>query len=96
MSQLNDRYAELFEIPSQEELEEEKSSGSREGNLDENTGGDQGYAWMGLLDVVSETLRTSWHDVLHISVIEFLNIAAYRKEKNRKEKEALEKWKRSN
>lgn len=96
MSQLNDSYAELFEIPSQEELEKEKSSGSGEGNLDENTGGDQGYAWMGLVDVVSETLRISWHEVYHISVIEFLNIAAYRKEKNRKEKEALEKWKRSN
>ena len=96
MAQLNDSYRELFEIPSQEELEKEKSEGSGERDVEESPRGDSEFSWMGLVDLVSETLRISWHEVYHTSVIEFLNIAAYRKEKNRKEKEALEKWKRNN
>ena len=64
--------------------------------MDEDSGRNSAFSWFGLVDIVSETLRISWHEVLKISVIEFLNVAAYRKEKNRKEKEALEKWKRSN
>ena len=63
--------------------------------MDENPRGDNAFSWIGLVDVVSETLRISWHEVYHISVIEFLNVAAYRKEKNRKEKEALERWQKT-
>ena len=96
MAQLNDSYHELFEIPSQEELEKEKASGNGERDVEESSGGDQGYTWMGCVDVVSEALRISWHEVYHVPVIEFLNILAYVKEKRRKEKEALEKWKMNN
>lgn len=64
--------------------------------MEGDRGTDSGYAWLSVVDIVSETLRISWHEVYHIPVIEFLNIAAYRKEKGRKEKEALEQWKRQN
>lgn len=96
MAQLNDRYAELFELPSSEDAKKEETDGGGEKDVDGDSGGDQGYSWMALVDIVSETLRIGWHEVYDISVIEFLNIAAYRKEKARKEQEALKKWKVSN
>ena len=89
MAQLNDSYSELFEISSS------KEEGYR-GSVEENTGRDTEYTWLGCIDIVSETLRISWHEVYRISVIEFLNMLAYVKEKNRKEKEVLEKWRRNN
>ena len=89
MAQLNDSHSELFEVPSS------KEEGYR-GSVEENTGGDTEYTWLQCIDIVSETLRISWHEVYRISVIEFLNMLAYVKEKNRKEKEVLEKWRRNN
>lgn len=89
MAQLNDSYSELFEISSS------KEEGDR-GSVEENTGRDTEYSWMGTVDVVSETLRISWHEVYRLPVIEFLNILAYVKERNRKEKEALKRWQQSN
>ena len=89
MAQLNDSYSELFEVPSS------KEEGYR-GSVEENTGGDTEYTWLQCIDIVSETLRISWHEVYRISVIEFLNMLAYIKEKTRKEKEVLEKWRRNN
>lgn len=64
--------------------------------MEENTGRDTEYSWLQCIDIVSETLRISWHEVYRIPVIEFLNILAYIKEKTRKEKEVLEKWRRNN
>ena len=89
MAQLNDSYSELFEISSS------KEEGDR-GSVEENTGRDTEYSWLQCIDIVSETLRISWHEVYRIPVIEFLNILAYIKEKTRKEKEVLEKWRRNN
>lgn len=89
MAQLNDSYSELFEVPSS------KEEGYR-GSVEENTGGDTEYTWLQCIDIVSETLRISWHEVYKLPVIEFLNILAYVKEKNRKEKEALKRWQQSN
>lgn len=45
--------------------------------------------------MVSETCRCSWDDVWQMSAIEFLNILAYKKDKTEKEKEEIEKWRRS-
>ena len=53
------------------------------------------WGWISCVDAVSETCRCSWDDVWQMSAIEFLNILAYRKDKIAKEKEDLEKWKRS-
>ena len=41
------------------------------------------------MDAVSETLRISWDEVLAKSVVEFLNILAYRKDKHNWEKESI-------
>lgn len=40
---------------------------------------------------MSETLRISWDEVLQKSVVEFLNILAYRKDKNAWEKDSIKK-----
>lgn len=43
------------------------------------------------MDVVSETLRISWDEVLQKSVVEFLNILSYRKDKAAWEKDSIKK-----
>ena len=40
-------------------------------------------------------MRCSWDVVWDKPAMEFLNTLAYRKDKDRKEKEALERWKRT-
>ena len=40
-------------------------------------------------------MRCSWDVVWDKTAVEFLNVLAYRKDKDTAEKEALEKWKRS-
>lgn len=39
-------------------------------------------------------MRCSWDDVWVKPAVEFLNVLAYRKDKDAAEKEALNKWKR--
>jgi len=40
---------------------------------------------------VAETLRLSWDDVLRKSIVEFLNILAYRKDKGAWERDSIKK-----
>ena len=40
-------------------------------------------------------MRCSWDVVLDKPAVEFLNVLAYRKDKDAAEKEAIEKWKRT-
>jgi hypothetical protein len=40
-------------------------------------------------------MRCSWDDVWHKSAIEFLNVLSYRKDRDREEKEAMERWRRT-
>lgn len=40
---------------------------------------------------MSETLRVSWDEVWQKSVVEFLNILSYRKDKSNWEKESIKK-----
>lgn len=45
------------------------------------------------MDNVSETCRCSWDDVWQMTAMEFLNIIAYRKDKNEEVKAQIERWK---
>ena len=47
------------------------------------------------MDRASETLRCSWDDVWGKPALEFLNILAYRRDRDAKEKDAVERWKRT-
>lgn len=44
---------------------------------------------------MSETLRCSWDVVWDKPALEFLNIIAYRRDKLAKEREDIERWKRT-
>ena len=46
-----------------------------------------------MVDRVAETLRSSWADVWVMPAQEFLNIYAYRKDRDAAEKAALDEWK---
>ena len=46
-----------------------------------------------MVDRVSETLRCPWAEVWALPVQEFLNIYAYRKDRDAAEKAALDDWK---
>lgn len=46
--------------------------------------------------MASETCRCSWEEVFRWTAIEFLNILSYRKDRDAKEKEDIEKWKQMN
>ena len=53
------------------------------------------WGWISNVDAASETCRCSWEEVMRWSAIEFLNILSYRKDKIAKEKEDIERWKRT-
>lgn len=53
------------------------------------------WGWIANVDVASECCRCSWDDIFAKSAMEFLNILCYRKDKIAKEKEDMDKWKRT-
>ena len=69
-----------------------------EGGAGEEGGGPAGaspWGWVACVDRASETMRCSWDAVWDKPAVEFLNVLAYRKDKDAAEKEALERWKRT-
>ena len=90
----NKSYAGLFGLNDKDKDEKSKQGDETE---DEGSGGEdtavegffQRWSWWHNVDAVSETLRISWDEVLAKSVVEFLNILAYRKDKHNWEKESI-------
>lgn len=93
----NKSYAGLFGLYDEDTDEKDKEQGSEdedEGGGDEASGIEgffQRWSWYYNIDIVSETLRISWDEVLQKSIVEFLNILSYRKDKNNWEKESIKK-----
>lgn len=48
-----------------------------------------------MVNEVSDVMKLDWHSVMELSVIEFLNVCCYHRDKNNWEKEQQEKWKRA-
>ena len=48
------------------------------------------------MDLVSETMRMSWDDVLKGTALEFLNVVCYARDKREREQEEIKKFKRNN
>lgn len=48
-----------------------------------------------MVNAVADITHLSWHDVFDMSVIEFLNINCYIRDKNNYDNQQMEKWKRS-
>lgn len=53
------------------------------------------FGWLTLIDNVSDLTKDKWDDVFKKSIYEFFNLISYLKYKNRKQKEQIEKWKRT-
>ena len=93
MGKINQGFPNLFGQGDKEDSEQ-----ADEGETDETGAGDafqDKWGWIANVDDVSETCRCSWDDIWRMSAIEFLNLICYRKDKIAKDKEELEKWKRT-
>ena len=95
MQRINEGYVNLFPAGG----EEDKGQGEEEENSGADNASDDDFAvkwgWIANIDAVSETCRCSWDEVWQMTALEFLNIISYRKDKAAREKEELEKWRKS-
>ena len=97
VNSFNKLYAGLFGLDDEDADMEGKGQGDEdeaEDSADQDSGVEgffQRWSWFYNTDAVSETLRISWDEVLQKSVVEFLNILSYRKDKNNWEKESIKR-----
>ena len=92
VQRINQGYARLF--GTEDEGPEDEGGDSE----DRDEGGDgftRDWGWIANVDQASETLRCSWDEVWAKPAVEFLNVLAYRKDRQRYEKDYIERWKRS-
>lgn len=97
VNSFNQLYAGLFGLNDEDadtKAEGQEGEGEAEDGPDE-VGGAEGFfqkwGWWHNLDVVAETLRISWDDVLGKSIVEFLNVLSYRRDKGVWEKDSIKK-----
>lgn len=93
-------YSNLFGS-NDEDMEDEGQDGGTKG--DDGRGGeeDEGvdefvwrWGWIYSVDIVSDTMKLSWHQVMDMNVIEFLNVRCYIKDKADWEKKRADEYKR--
>lgn len=53
------------------------------------------FSWLALVESVSDLTKDKWDDVFTKNIYEFFNLLAYLKHRNQKQKEMIDKWKRS-
>ena len=53
------------------------------------------WGWVAAVDAVSELRRETWDAVLGYTAAEFLNMLAYRHDKEEKRKQDIEQWRRT-
>ena len=97
---VNASYPNLL-VPVEKEEDAVEGTGSEDRYADgSGTGGEDGFAdkwgWIANVDRCSETIRESWDYVFRMPVMEFLNILSYRKDRDDREKAAIEELKRKN
>ena len=95
LQRINEGYVNLFPAGG----EENQGQGEEDENGEADNAADDDFAvkwgWIANIDAVSETCRCSWDEVWQMTALEFLNIISYRKDKAAREKEELEKWRKS-
>lgn len=97
VSEFNKAYSGLFGLDDEDSDEKDKGRGDEdedEGGSGEDSGVEGFFArwsWFYNVDVVSETLRISWDEVLQKSIVEFLNVLSYRKDKSNWERDSIKK-----
>lgn len=98
MDQIFEGYPSIFGEKYEEDVEENKESDSENEDskgIDSNEANSNAFLWYELIDLVSETQRISWKEVNELSIIEFLNTASYAIYKQRKNEEAINRYKQT-
>lgn len=98
MDQIFEGYPSIFGEKSEEDVEENKESDSKNEDsqgIDSNEANSNAFLWYELIDIVSETQRISWKEVNELSIIEFLNTASYAIYKQKKNEEAINRYKQT-
>jgi hypothetical protein len=94
--EINAGYAELLGGSG----EEDKGQGDEEGDVEEGEAAappfSEKWGWIAALDDVADTCRCSWDDALRKSVMEFLNILAYRRDRDAWRKAETEQYLKKN
>lgn len=94
MDSIYQGFPNLFNHGNQEDFGQKEEGGTDEDVNAEEDSFSVKWGWIANVDAVSETCRCSWDDVWKMSVVEFLNLLCYRKDKSEKEKRDIELWKR--
>ena len=71
-----------------DEQDEDKSN--ENSNSDEMV--DVLFKWYQQVDIISETMRTSWREVYTMEIMEFFTMLCYYKYKTAKQEAELKKW----
>lgn len=79
------------------EIEEEGEEQGGNSGVREELGESKGdyFGWLTLVDNVGQLTRDKWDDIFEKNIYEFFNLLSYLKYKNNRQKEQIEKWKRS-
>lgn len=75
-----------------EESEEEDENGGGDTDRGGNSEFGEKWAWISLIDLVSETTRCRWDDVWEMNVYEFFNYVAYAKDKAAEKERQIKEW----
>jgi len=55
----------------------------------------QRWGWIANVDRAAETMRCEWDKVWQMPAVEFLNVLAYRKDRDAREREAIKQFERT-
>ena len=91
-------YSAIFNERDEENSEEGKESDNENKDSesdDSNETESNSWAYIELIDLVSETQRISWQEVNEMSVIEFCNSISYAIYKNKKKEQSINQYKKT-
>ena len=94
VQQINSGYSELLTGAGEGDQGQEEAEGDPGADPSAGGGFEERWGWIANVDAASETCRCSWDELMRWPAVEFLNILAYRKDKNEEEKRKLDEWKR--
>ena len=98
MEELYKLYPGIFPKSDEEDVEEDKESDNENKDSesdDSNETESNPWAYIELIDLVSETQRISWQQVNEMSIIEFFNTVSYAIYKSKKREEQINRYKKT-
>ena len=95
INELNKSYSNLFGSDDNDNQEGEEDRETLEEG-EEEPQKNEAHIWLSFIDMVSDITKISWDKIWDLGIIEFLNYAAYAKEKFNRQKEQIKRWKAKN